>query len=595
MRIEDGFQPTPFAEQNAYLEDPVLPSLLKRLLPASVLEEIELDLRRLGDDVINVIRPLASSSEVCPPSITQYDQWGRRVDVLHTSEGWRKLKGVAQREGIPGIFYERKFGEHSRIYGFAKVLLLVGDTQEVFCPISMTDGTARIIEILGNEELKREVLPRLISRDPEVAFTAGQWMTERPGGSDVSLTETTATCKNETHAYGDKYSLNGIKWFSSATDSQISVALARTGSLSAGSRGLSLFLIPLRLPLFPSPSAPPPSPVSNGIFVHRLKNKIGTHALPTAELSLRDTEGYLISPVNEGVKHITPVLNITRLWSAVTSAGHLRKGLSIATAYAKVRAIQSGKTLLQDSPIHVAHLAEISTLYRALVHLVFGVVGLMGKVECGVASEEEKRRLRMMTPVVKAFCAERGVGGVEEAMTALGGAGYMEENGLGRAVRDGLVEKIWEGTVTVLALDLCRSATDASNMKAFVQWAEDILGSTHTSFEQAHRQAVTLVLEALKAVQKVYTKPIKEVTARPALLVVGFVASAVYLLEHANWAVKHNEPTRDVDVEVFQRWVLEDGFCKALDALVRSMQTDEAKSQLDRRIVFGREATRTKL
>jgi alkylation response protein AidB-like acyl-CoA dehydrogenase len=264
---------------------------------------------------------------------------------------------------------------------------------------------------------------------------------KRPGGSDVSLTETIATSKNENHPYGDKYSLNGIKWFSSATDSQVSVALARTGSLTAGSRGLSLFLIPLRLPLLPPPSAAPPSSISNGILVHRLKNKVGTHALPTAELSLRDTEGYLISPLNQGVKHITPVLNITRLWSSVTSVGHLRKALSIATAYAKVRAIHSGQTLLRDSPIHVAHLAEISTLYRALVHLVFGVVALMGKVECGVASESESRRLRMMTPVVKAFCAERGVGGVEEAMTALGGAGYMEENGLGRAVRDGLVEK----------------------------------------------------------------------------------------------------------------------------------------------------------
>lgn len=55
---------------------------------------------------------------------------------------------------------------------------MVGDTQEVFCPSSMTDGTARIIELLGNEELKRDIFPRLISRDPEIAFTAGQWMTE---------------------------------------------------------------------------------------------------------------------------------------------------------------------------------------------------------------------------------------------------------------------------------------------------------------------------------------------------------------------------------------------------------------------------------
>jgi hypothetical protein len=77
-----------------------------------------------------VARPI-SRTKVTPPSFTQYDQWGQRIDFLHTSEGWRELKAIAQKEGIPGIFYERKYGEHSRAYGFAKVLLMVGDSQEV--------------------------------------------------------------------------------------------------------------------------------------------------------------------------------------------------------------------------------------------------------------------------------------------------------------------------------------------------------------------------------------------------------------------------------------------------------------------------------
>ncbi|KAJ2921139.1 hypothetical protein H1R20_g15955, partial [Candolleomyces eurysporus] len=440
MRIEQGFQPAPFPEQNVYLTDPVLPSLLERLLPKSVLEEVQPDLQRLGDDVVKVIRPLASSPLVSPPTVTQYDQWGRRIDALQTSEGWRKLKAIAQKEGIPGIFYERLYGEHSRVYGFAKILLMVGDTQEVFCPLSMTDGAARILEKLGKGPWY-DVYERLISRDPAKAFTAGQWMTERPGGSDVSQTETVATSTSRSHSYGTVYSLNGVKWFSSATDSEISLALARTGSLEDGSRGLSLFLVPLRLPLFPGPSETP-SPVSNNIFLHRLKNKIGTHALPTAELSLEDTEGYLVSPLNKGVKSITPVLNITRVWSAVTSTGHLRKCLEIAVSYAGVRRVGNGKELLKDNSVHVERLAKVSLLYRALTHLVFGVVQLMGRVECREAgAKDESLRLRMLTPVVKAFAAEKASGGMEEAMAALGGAGYMEENGFGRAIRDALVEK----------------------------------------------------------------------------------------------------------------------------------------------------------
>jgi hypothetical protein len=66
-----------------------------------------------------------------PPTLTQYNQWGQRIDKLETSEGWRRLKELSQREGVPGIFYERKFGEHSRTYGFAKSLLMIGDSQEV--------------------------------------------------------------------------------------------------------------------------------------------------------------------------------------------------------------------------------------------------------------------------------------------------------------------------------------------------------------------------------------------------------------------------------------------------------------------------------
>lgn len=69
-----------------------------------------------------------------PPTLVQYDQWGRRIDSLQTSEGWRELKAIAQKEGLPGIFYERKYKEYSRTYGFAKMILMVGDTNEVSPP-----------------------------------------------------------------------------------------------------------------------------------------------------------------------------------------------------------------------------------------------------------------------------------------------------------------------------------------------------------------------------------------------------------------------------------------------------------------------------
>lgn len=227
------------------------------------------------------------------------------------------------------------------------------------------------------------------------------------------------------------YSINGFKWFSSATDSDIAVALARTGPPESGSRGLSLFLIPLRRPLIRAVEAPRPSALTNNIKIHRLKKKFGTKILPTAELSLEGAEAYLLGEVNHGVKLITPVLNITRIHSALTSVGSIRKCLAIATAYSSVRAVSGGKQLLKDNALHVAELAKAHLTYRALTHFVFGAVLLLGKTECKVATEDEILRLRLLTPAVKAFAADKASGVMEECMTMLGGQGYMEENRIG--------------------------------------------------------------------------------------------------------------------------------------------------------------------
>lgn len=150
-------------------------------------------------------------------------------------------------------------------------------------------------------------------------------MTERPGGSDVSRTETVARAcdPNKTPQNGDAFLIDGFKWFSSATDADFTLALARTGSIESGARGLSLFAIKMRND----------DGQLNGIQIHRLKKKWGTKvshqqqadsigklnqrkALPTAELSLNSAIGHLVGVINEGVRTIASVLNITRIHSA---------------------------------------------------------------------------------------------------------------------------------------------------------------------------------------------------------------------------------------------------------------------------------------
>ncbi|EEB89906.1 hypothetical protein MPER_11950 [Moniliophthora perniciosa FA553] len=531
-----------------------------------------------------VIRQLGSPHRVTPPQLVQYDQWGRRIDELRTSDGWKNLKATAQKEGIPAIFYERKYQEHSRVYGFVKAFMMVGDCHEAFCPISMTDGAARVLELLGTPGMKKHVFPRLIARDPTHAFVSGQWMTERPGGSDVSQIETTAQHMGKTHRLGPHYLLHGFKWFSSATDSDISVALARTGTLQEGSRGLSLFLVPLRRPLLRDPTDPTPSPISNGIRVHRLKNKIGTHTLPTAELSLEYTEGYLIGKPGQGVRSITPLLNITRVWSAIASTGALRRCLAIATAYSDVRAINGGKTFLRDTPIHVAQLAKISLVYRALTHLTFGVIRLVGKTECNVADEQEKLQLRLLTPLVKAFAAEKAVTAMEEAMTALGGAGYMEENDIGRMIRDALVEKIWEGTTTVLALDLVRAGRDPATLKALIEWARNVISSCPDTFSDS--SAVQALSSSLDQLALAYQLPLPALMPRPALMLMGHVTSSVFLLEHAIWSYVTSQAECNVDFTVFCRWI-EDGLQSVIEDVQRVCAEADTRIRENTAIGYG--------
>lgn len=149
----------------------------------------------------------------------------------------------------------------------------------------MTDGAARLIEVYGDDALKANAYRRLTSRDPKQFWTSGQWMTERTGGSDVGNTETIAQ-----KGPNGEWQVSGFKWFSSATDADMTMLLARIvddkGNYSEGSRGLSLFFARIKDDHTHSKL--------NGVRIHRLKNKMGTKALPTAELELDGMKAQLV-------------------------------------------------------------------------------------------------------------------------------------------------------------------------------------------------------------------------------------------------------------------------------------------------------------
>jgi len=435
---------------NQYDDDAVLRGYLRWRLPAAVLTEVEPDLRRLGQRAVTDILVLGEEAEGSPPRHVPYDAWGKRVDRIETSDAWQQLDHISAAEGIVAVAYERAHGIHSRIDQFARLYLFAPSSALYSCPLAMTDGAARFLEVYGDEST-RPVFAHLTSRDPRQFWTSGQWMTERSGGSDVASTSTIAKCES-----GDAYRLYGLKWFTSATTSQVAMTLARIEGAPPGGAGLSVFLVTMR----------DRDGSLRNIRVERLKDKLGTRALPTAELTLEGAPARLIGGTGDGIKKISTLFNITRVYNAVAAVSGMRRAIALATDYAK-RRTAFGRPLIEQ-PLHVETLAELSLRFRACFLLAFRVIELLGKEECGEASDGELQLLRLLTPVAKLYTAKQAVTIASEVVESFGGAGYVEDTGIPRLLRDAQVLPIWEGTTNVLSLDTLRAIQKTDALAAWI-------------------------------------------------------------------------------------------------------------------------------
>lgn len=303
------------------------------------------------------------------PTLKPFNTFGKenKVDPLWTTAGWRALKGIGQEQGLVSVSYEdtrKDYNHRIHQFGLGHVWICTGTMTG--CPAAMTDGAAKLLrshlddqdgDQPGSNKVVQETYRRLTSRNPSEAWTAGQWMTERSGGSDVSGTETVARrlsskpqMTNDHDAHGlplGPWEINGFKWFSSATDSDVALMLARTDA------SLGLFMAPMRREAQDRPQQAGGRVLTelNGIRLQRLKDKLGTKSLPTAELELKGVRAWLIGREGHGVREISTILNLTRLHTAAGGVGYWSRGLQISRAYAKIRGIRGG--LLQDNPQHL--------------------------------------------------------------------------------------------------------------------------------------------------------------------------------------------------------------------------------------------------
>ncbi|MDQ3369954.1 MAG: acyl-CoA dehydrogenase family protein [Myxococcota bacterium] len=512
---------------NQYDDDPLLPSWIARHIGPE--DPIVAELRTLGDVAVEYHgkQLLDLHNE---PVLTQWDAWGHRIDRIDVSPLWVEAQVLAARHGMVAAGYEPRLGAYARTHQFAIVHVLSPSLDVYACPLAMTDGAARTLLGSGERELIERYVPRLTSRDPAVMWTSGQWMTERTGGSDVSQSETIA--KRD----GDTWRLHGTKWFTSATTSQMALTLARPEGNGEGSRGLALFLVELR----------DEQGRLRNIQVNRLKDKLGTRKVPTAELTLDGTPATLVGAPSDGVRGITPMLSVTRTWNAVCAISGMRRALALARDFARRR--MAFGSLLVDKPLHADTLAGLEAEYAGAFCLAFRSVELLGSLDQGASAQRDadERLSRALIPIAKLTTAKQAVAIASEAIESCGGAGYIEDTGLPRLLADAQVLPIWEGTTNVLSLDTLRALGKGGALEALGSEIERNLAAARDAglarpaevTRTAFRHAVAWVTEAM-------TQPDRlEAGARRFALTLGRSLELALLVAHAQWCLDHGHGPR---------------------------------------------------
>jgi alkylation response protein AidB-like acyl-CoA dehydrogenase len=515
------FVQAPPALGNQYTGDSLLRSYLARSLPDDVLQRLQAELTSMGQLAGDELYQMQLGDRVNEPRLVQWDAWGNRIDRIELTPLWRRAEQVAVEYGLTAIPYERREGALSRLRQFALVYLFHPSSDVYTCPLAMTDGAARTLLESKNRELIARALPHLTSRDAQSFWTSGQWMTEASGGSDVGSSLTTARRDAD-----GRWRLHGKKWFTSAATSQIALTLARPEGNGPGGSGLALFYVETR----------DASGQMQGIRVDRLKDKLGTRKVPTAELTLDGAPAELVAGTTNGTRFIEPMLKITRAWNSVCACAFMRRGIVLATDFARRR--EAFGAPLIDQPLHRDTLALLHTELAGALLLTFEVISLLGREECDELDEQGRHLLRLLLPIAKLTTGKQSVAVASEVLEAFGGAGYVEDTGLPVLLRDSQVLPIWEGTTNVLSLDaLLRTDVDRG-LAALRERIERALRSVRDPrLAQAAQEARSFVARAGDWISRTRDRRTLESGARRFALSIGRSVELALLLEHAQWSL----------------------------------------------------------
>ena len=470
-----------YRPENFYREDPYFAQLMEGYLPPGEFAWAREYFSAMGKLAAQKISPLVLPSDQNPPILQNFDGQGNRIDQIQLHESYREIARLSIESGLIGWGYSPEFKQNNRRYGpllkFGLGYLYSQAGSVYYCPICMTDGTLQLIAGHGSEELKKKWVPRLTNMDFAKFSDGGMYLTEIQGGSDVGAN----TCR--AYQENGQWRVSGKKWFCSNAGSQTAMVLARPEDAPAGTAGLGLFLVPLHLE----------NGTRNGIYIDRLKPKLGTCEMPTAEITLEGAIGFPVGKLSEGFAYMTEMLNLSRSYNAVWSIGLMQRAYLEARYYAEHR--QAFGRPIQLYPLVAKTILEMKQDSERALGLVLETIHYWDRMERGHGSKEDEILLRLLTPVIKFYTAEKCMEAAHRAIEIFGGNGCVEDFPIAKILRDSQILAIWEGTANILSLDILRVMKKNQAQQVFLK----VYGDKVEKLTQGERKS--LLQERLKKLE----------------------------------------------------------------------------------------------
>jgi alkylation response protein AidB-like acyl-CoA dehydrogenase len=443
-----GIEGTDFFEHDCRLQ-----RLLHTVLPASAHSHVFASLHDCARRVSGPWNTLAieASRPEQLPRVVKEDRVGEPVERVELSPHTQQLRREVAEFGI-------LTRAHNELHRFAMVYLLAHNGEaSLMCPIACTDGLRRVLAAVGTAALREQYQECIVSGG--VPFAGAQFVTDQSGGSDVGAIETTAEPAGEA-----VWTITGEKWFCSNPNEYFIVA-ARPRGAPTGTRGVAIFFVPRVLP----------DGTLNSLRFRRLKDKLGTRSLPTAEIDFDGATGFPLGAPSGGFNHLMNyVINTSRLHNAGNALGFMHRAFLEARNYALQREA-FGETIVHYPLVQETLVGLLSTLERERT-IFFRLVALIDANGLVPDHREQQLWQRCLTNLSKYRTAVGLTAYLRDAILLFGGNGIVEDfTVLPRLLRDALIIETWEGTHNTLCLQLLRDLTRFDSARHWQTLVDDVL------------------------------------------------------------------------------------------------------------------------